>query len=110
MKSNAVNASILAALLSLTAVPAFAGEDGRIYCDDDTSRCYRAQRGNDDEYRSGDRWQSDYRWHSRYDEGDDYDRGRHTVCDPDGDRCYSSRGWRWDYRQYYRLHGYRWDN
>lgn len=109
VKLNALNGHILAALLSLTALPAFAGDGGRVYCDDAADRCYRLQRDKADDYRSGDRWQNDYRWDSRYDDAD-YDRGRHAVCDPDGDRCYLSRSWRWDYRQYYRLHGYRWDN
>jgi hypothetical protein len=40
---------------------------------------------------------------------DDY-RYRHLVCDPDGDRCYRSRSYYWDYREYYRRHGYRWDD
>lgn len=30
------------------------------------------------------------------------------VCDPDGDRCYSSSDSRWDYREYYRRQGYQW--
>jgi hypothetical protein len=38
-----------------------------------------------------------------------YDRD-HRVCDSDGDRCYSSRSPYWDYRQYYRNHGYRWQD
>lgn len=43
-------------------------------------------------------------WH----DGDWGNGYRHYVCDPDGDRCYiSSRGY-WDYHEYYRRHGYRW--
>lgn len=38
-----------------------------------------------------------------------YDRG-YRVCDSDGDRCYLSSNPYWDYRQYYRNHGYRWDD
>lgn len=38
-----------------------------------------------------------------------YDRG-YRVCDSDGDRCYLSNSPYWDYRQYYRNHGYRWDD
>lgn len=38
-----------------------------------------------------------------------YDRG-YRVCDSDGDRCYLSNSPYWDYRQYYRDHGYRWDD
>ncbi|HEX3664240.1 MAG TPA: hypothetical protein VHU23_03285 [Rhizomicrobium sp.] len=36
-------------------------------------------------------------------------REPHRVCDNNGDRCYSSQGRRWDFRQYYRELGYRWD-
>ena len=35
-------------------------------------------------------------------------RGSDAVCDPDGDRCYRSEGSNWDYREYYRRHGYEW--
>lgn len=38
------------------------------------------------------------RWH----------HGLHRVCDPDGDRCYYSRARWWNYREYYRVHGYHW--
>lgn len=31
------------------------------------------------------------------------------LCDSDGDRCYVSQGRQWDYREYYRRHGYRWE-
>jgi len=31
-----------------------------------------------------------------------------VVCDPDGDRCYRSREPYWNYRTYYRRHGYHW--
>jgi hypothetical protein len=34
----------------------------------------------------------------------------HRVCDSDGDRCYASRATHWNYRVFYRRHGYRWDN
>jgi hypothetical protein len=30
------------------------------------------------------------------------------ACDPDGDRCYRSLSPYWDYREYYRRHGYHW--
>jgi hypothetical protein len=39
---------------------------------------------------------------------DPYDRGQ-LVCDSSGDRCYSGASPYWDYREYYRLHGYHWD-
>jgi len=32
------------------------------------------------------------------------------VCDPDGDRCYESDSPWWHYREYYRRHGYRWED
>ncbi len=48
----------------------------------------RHQDGNRDGYRGGSR--------------------RDNVCDPDGDRCYRSEGSHWDYREYYRRHGYEW--
>ncbi|HUO93759.1 MAG TPA: hypothetical protein VMU22_12595 [Rhizomicrobium sp.] len=38
-----------------------------------------------------------------------YGAGLHFVCDPDGDRCYSTTAPFWDYREYYRRHGYHWD-
>ncbi|HTT83773.1 MAG TPA: hypothetical protein VMF67_09860 [Rhizomicrobium sp.] len=34
----------------------------------------------------------------------------HRVCDSDGDRCYASRGRHWDFREYYRRLGYRWND
>jgi len=36
--------------------------------------------------------------------------GGHLVCDSDGDRCYRSDSPFWNYREYYRRHGYRWAN
>jgi len=38
-----------------------------------------------------------------------YGSGLHFVCDRDGDRCYSSYAPFWDYREYYRRHGYHWN-
>lgn len=61
----------------------------------------------------------------RYDDRDDYDgddrayrdrgygpagSGGYKVCDSDGDRCYGSSEPRWDYREYYRRQGYRWQD
>jgi hypothetical protein len=31
-----------------------------------------------------------------------------VVCDPGGDRCYRSSEPYWNYRTYYRRHGYQW--
>jgi hypothetical protein len=36
--------------------------------------------------------------------------GGYRVCDSDGDRCYGSSEPYWNYREYYRRHGYRWQN
>lgn len=45
----------------------------------------------------------------RYGYGGEYYQSRsYRVCDSDGDRCYHSRQPYWDYRTYYRKHGYRW--
>src|SRR5580698_5835229 len=38
-----------------------------------------------------------------------YDSGARTVCDSEGTRCYQSYTPYWDYREYYRIHGYRWN-
>ena len=90
-------------------IPAHAGgyDDGRIYCDDSGYRCYRARRDDDDSYWNRDDWRGDR-------DGDyrdrDWDWGRHEVCDSDGDRCYSTSGRYWNYREYYRRHGYRWND
>jgi hypothetical protein len=46
--------------------------------------------------------------HNDYGYEDDYGYGSYRVCDPDGDRCYRSGSPHWDYKEYYRRHGYRW--
>jgi hypothetical protein len=70
-----------------------------------------------DDWRYCDEEQYDFHpryYHSgRYDEnGYDgrYYHGHHKfiVCDSDGDRCYRSSRRHWNYRKYYRHHGYRW--
>ena len=38
-----------------------------------------------------------------------YDSGARLVCDSEGTRCYQSYAPYWDYREYYRIHGYRWN-
>jgi hypothetical protein len=41
---------------------------------------------------------------------DDYGYGYgRLVCDSDGDRCYRSSEPYWNYREYYRRHGYHWN-
>ena len=38
-----------------------------------------------------------------------YGNGVRVVCDSEGTRCYQSYTPYWDYREYYRVHGYRWN-
>jgi hypothetical protein len=38
-----------------------------------------------------------------------YDNGARVVCDSAGTRCYQSSTPYWDYHEYYRVHGYRWN-
>lgn len=42
------------------------------------------------------------------DRGGRYGSRTFRVCDSDGDRCYYSTSPYWNYREYYRRHGYRW--
>jgi hypothetical protein len=89
-----------------TTAPAAAG-NLRLACD-----CDRGYYGSDYDYRypayDYDRTYGDYGYYpSRY---ADYDRYRHYVCDPDGDRCYRSGSYYWNYREYYRRHGYHWND
>jgi hypothetical protein len=50
-----------------------------------------------------------------YDNGGGYYGGynsynaAHLVCDSEGTRCYSSYAPYWDYHEYYRIRGYRWN-
>lgn len=96
----------------------------RIHCNATGDRCFfigdddwryacNGDCGEDDSYRDGDR-RDGYRG-----DGDccGDDRGYYNccgddgwVCDPDGDRCYESDGPWWHYREYYRRHGYRWED
>jgi hypothetical protein len=77
------------------------------YSSDCGSYCYGRDH-DDDRYRDwgyydGDRADEGYR-PSRY---RDYDGGyrHHTVCDSDGDRCYRTRSWHWNYCEYLRRVG-----
>lgn len=91
-----------------------------IHCNYTGDRCFRV-----DGYR-GDYYRSDYSGEGDYDRSD-YDRGYYgpryrpysyagygyygrLVCDSDGDRCYRSDSPFWNYREYYRRHGYHWTN
>jgi len=98
---NLALASLSAALTSLTALPAIAGDDYRGGYDGSYGRGYDERDDRRDWYdRRDDRGNWDSYHDRRY-------RG-FVVCDPDGDRCYRSRHPYWSYREYYRRHGYRW--
>lgn len=103
MRNTLLIMGLCGAALCAAVVPARAG-DRDYYCDESGYRCIRVQ--------NSDAWRRDDHWWSRYDRDErrDYDRDRHVVCDPDGDRCYESRGWSWNYREYYRRHGYHWND
>ena len=97
---NLALASLSAAFTSVMALPALAGDYGEDYG--------RYERSYDDE--RDDRRDPYYRGEYRGDWGGSAGRRHHgfVVCDPDGDRCYRSRHPDWNYREYYRRHGYRW--
>ena len=38
-----------------------------------------------------------------------YGNGLHLVCDNEGTRCYQTTTPYWNYRDYYRVHGYHWN-
>ena len=119
-------ASLLAGLAGAT--PAEAGNIAtrctsygceQIHCNDTGDRCYhvggyyRSGYYRSAYYSTGDRYGNRYR-QIGYRYGDDgdygYDRGYggHLICDSDGDRCYRSDERHWNYREYYRRHGYHW--
>ncbi len=123
---NTARVAVLGGLLAVGTAIAVSGSawaggydnNGRAYCDEDGYNCYQV--------RPGDRYGPEYRPDSRYDREDyrdgdrddyrdgyyreGYDRDWHTVCDPDGDRCYRSSSGYWNYREYYRRLGYRWQD
>jgi hypothetical protein len=87
------------------------GRDCERYCyDRDYDGGYRDY-DRDDGYYGGYRDYDRY-YPARYGgyDGYGYRHHRHYVCDPDGDRCYRSRSYYWNYREYYRRHGYRWED
>jgi len=95
--------------------PAAADDDGGwgVYCGDSGYYCNDHYR----DYNFGDRYYRGpygyYRYGGpRYGDWDSWDNDGyhrwHTVCDSGGDRCYRSPTYDWDYREYYRLHGYHW--
>ena len=123
--------SALVALIAAASVPAQAGgyygHGGYGDCADDWRYCDRYLR--DDApyyynsgyywgghgYHSGYGYDRGYRRHYGYRRHDyghgydsDYGSGGFVVCDPDGDRCYRSGEPYWNYRTYYRRHGYHW--
>jgi hypothetical protein len=117
---NALMLLPIAALAAAAASgPARAGDYGYGYgyraygdCADDWRYCDRYLR--DDApyyYRSGYYGGRDYGYGYRYYDrpyGYSYGYGYGVVCDSDGDRCYSSLEPYWNYREYYRRHGYHW--
>ncbi|MDR3526431.1 MAG: hypothetical protein P4L57_04060 [Rhizomicrobium sp.] len=73
------------------------------YCDRD---CYRSALRYDRDYDN--RYDRGYEDRDGYRDSDWSGRGLRYVCDSDGDRCYASESRYWDYREYYRRHGYHW--
>ena len=84
------------------------GDYCHVVCDRDGDHCYRIQERGDD----WQNWRSDdYDRYHDWDRNNDWDRDyhrMHDVCDSDGDRCYLSESDYWNYREYYRIHGYHW--
>jgi len=81
-----------------------------IRCNYTGDRCYRIDGFRRDAYESS--WYGEDYGRSYYDEPY-YERigyGGRLVCDSDGDRCYRSDSPFWNYREYYRRHGYHWTN
>jgi hypothetical protein len=107
---GAATAALVAGLVALSAAPAAAGlyrvhdQYGYRDCDSDDPCYNRNCDGDDPCYRSNDRDDDRY----GYDRDRYRTRYRHTVCDSDGDRCYQTYDRYWNYREYYRRHGYRW--
>jgi hypothetical protein len=101
--------SILAVSLAAITPAAHAGDDGYYPHRDYDRDSYCDSRCDDRDYeRHGYRYEEDgYDWRYR---DDDYSRGDYRVCDSDGDRCYRSGEPFWDYREYYRRHGYHWES
>ena len=91
----------VACATAASVLPAGAG-GARVACDCD--RGYYGT-GHDDRYTDYYGRDDDYGFYpSRYSGYDGYGgRGyRHTVCDPDGDRCYRTSGRYWKDREYHR--------
>jgi len=125
-KAFALTAAALAMVLS---APAFAGDVARrcgdngcdrIHCDYSGNHCVRYS-DYDERYNGyvngyyGQSYDNGYRYggygQSPYDNGyyGGYDSGYgHLVCDNAGSRCYRTNAPYWNYREYYRQHGYRW--
>ena len=122
LKSTLVlGALALVAVLWVRSASAGGGDDrcysrycASVYCDHDDDRCYRPE-SRDYDRRDYDRDEGRYevrRDRDGYRDSNwrgDY-RRMHYACDSDGDRCYPSTSRYWDYREYYRRHGYHWQN
>lgn len=102
--TNALRLSTVGALLVIMAAPAVAGDHTYLYCDDAGYHCYRSYHDDEHGFYQRDLYRSGY-FHPEKDFS-----GWHQVCDPDGDRCYVSRRNYWDFHEYYRRHGYHWEN
>ncbi len=110
---GAIAAAFFGCASLLTTMPASAGDIATrcgaygceaIHCNDTGDRCYRVSGYGG--YGEGRYYRSGYRAYG----GDGDYEGLHTVCDSDGDRCYRSDEPYWNYREYYRRHGYRWSH
>ncbi|MBV8978244.1 MAG: hypothetical protein JO261_08090 [Alphaproteobacteria bacterium] len=122
MKMRLGHALVLAALgaAALASLPARAGGYDGCY----GYECYRGDDGYyggyyGDGYGAGSYFDGGYDgdgyhggyYRDRYDGDGHYGYGyRHVVCDSDGDRCYRTYRDCWDYREYYRRHGYHWED
>jgi hypothetical protein len=104
---------MLALAALITGGPARAGTtatrcnaDGCAYlhCNSTGDRCYRFE----DEYHAP--WSAAGRSRSYGPAGGPERGSGRLVCDPDGDRCFRSPDSRWDFREYYRRLGYRWND
>jgi len=107
-----LGASLMSATPAAADVAVRCGAYGcdEIHCNYTGDRCYRLGNSTGYAYRArysygdGRYYRSGYRDYDRA----DYDDYGHYVCDSDGDRCYRSPSPYWNYREYYRRHGYHW--
>lgn len=133
MRNILLLASAAVALAVSGAVPSYGGETAtrcgpngcdRIHCDETGDRCVRYSQYdpryngyynsyNNDRgygYYGGEYGPPDQGYYGGYTPAYNGYYGEHLVCDGDGDRCYHSSEPYWNYREYYRIHGYHWDD